>query len=573
MKKVIYSFGLLAAMLMTSCGNEDEPKVDINMPGDGIPARLTLSLPTGGSRSQTVTPDDNTNSSNGFEVGQDSENKVNSVIVLLAKNNSTSATPSPADFEFIAAAQADATPDNGATATNGRPTFTVRFKSQAVADNATKTVNVFAYCNPTTELIRAVETLEPASETNPTGDTFADLICTLTDADASAIWVQNSFLMTNRDLASATLPTVEVMEKADRHNPVDLGTVKVQRAAVRFDFAQTTVEGQTQANYYPIVSAADETITEGYVQLTDMALFNLSKTFYYLPRMSMDATWTPSVLCQRESTNNWVVSTDYGFKSAYKGQDASASYYYPISTAGFGPASLTNYDALSSLSVDDDDNNWTPGTDAEGKPIANPGYKIWRYATENTIPGVDEQKKGITTGVLFKGNIIAVPGTDMATAMAAKQVIYAYDGHVYGNKDQLKAAVEAAPSTTISDMYNTLFVTDNLDSNGDIIQTCEDGFAIYRPDAAGNYPCYYYYYNRHDDNSANMTMGMMEFATVRNNIYKLKINSIMEFGHPGNPGDDPDPEDPDDPDESPKTYFKLAVQVLPWVVRVNTIDL
>ena len=68
-------------------------------------------------------------------------------------------------------------------------------------------------------------------------------------------------------------------------------------------------------------------------------------------------------------------------------------------------------------------------------------------------------------------------------------------------------------------------------------------------------------------------MAAMEFATVRNNIYKLSINSILEFGHPGKPGDDPDPDEPNDPDETPKTYFRVQVRVLPWVVRVNNIDL
>ena len=47
-------------------------------------------------------------------------------------------------------------------------------------------------------------------------------------------------------------------------------------------------------------------------------------------------------------------------------------------------------------------------------------------------------------------------------------------------------------------------------------------------------------------------MGVMEFATVRNNVYKLSVNKITEFGHPGDPDDDPDPEDPGDPDESPR---------------------
>lgn len=572
MKKVIYSFGLLAAMLMTACGNEDEPKVDFNMPADGIPARLTLSLPTGGSRSETVTPDDNTNSSNGFEVGQDSENKINSVIVLLAKNNATDPkNPTAADLEFVAAAQADATANNSTAET--RPTFTVRFKSQAIVNNADLPVNVFAYCNPTPELIAAVAGLKPA-EGDAKGSTFADLIYSVTDAENSAIWSENTFLMTNRDLATKTLPTAEEMKVADRKHPIDLGTVLVQRAAVRFDFAPTTVKGQTKPNYYPIVSAADEKITEGYVELTGMALFNMAKTFYYLPRMSEgveSTTWDPAYICQRESTNNWVVSTGYDLKSAYAGGDASDYFFYPISTPGFNPADM-EFTQISSLTKDDDDENWDLGKDENGNAIsaANSGYKIWRYATENTIPSISQQKHGITTGVVFKGNIIGVEGSDAATAISAKQVIYAYDGHIYGNKDQLKAAVDKAPTSTLADVYNTLFVAENLNSNGDLKESVDlsvekfENFVVYRPDTEGNYPCYYYYYNRHWDNSNPVEMGKMEFATVRNNIYKLKVNSIMEFGYPK--------PDPGENDETPKTYFKLAVQVLPWVVRVNNID-
>ena len=64
----------------------------------------------------------------------------------------------------------------------------------------------------------------------------------------------------------------------------------------------------------------------------------------------------------------------------------------------------------------------------------------------------------------------------------------------------------------------------------------------------------------------------MEFGTVRNNIYKLAINSVSRFGHTDNPDDDDDPDTPDTPDEDPKTYFKVSCRVLPWMVRINNID-
>lgn len=70
-------------------------------------------------------------------------------------------------------------------------------------------------------------------------------------------------------------------------------------------------------------------------------------------------------------------------------------------------------------------------------------------------------------------------------------------------------------------------------------------------------------------------MGVMEFAVVRNNVYKLCVDSIARYGHPS-PTDpdptDPDPEEPNEPDEEENFYFTVTVKVLPWVVRVNHIE-
>lgn len=67
-------------------------------------------------------------------------------------------------------------------------------------------------------------------------------------------------------------------------------------------------------------------------------------------------------------------------------------------------------------------------------------------------------------------------------------------------------------------------------------------------------------------------MGPMEFAVVRNNVYKLAVTNIKQLGHPRIPENDPDPKDPDDPDESSDIYITLSVEVLPWTVRVNNIE-
>ena len=86
------------------------------------------------------------------------------------------------------------------------------------------------------------------------------------------------------------------------------------------------------------------------------------------------------------------------------------------------------------------------------------------------------------------------------------------------------------------------------------------------------YYCYYYYWNRHNDNGRPGIMGPMEFAVVRNNIYKLAVTRLSTLGHPGIPENDPNDPKPDTPDESSEVYLTVSVDVIPWVVRVNHIE-
>ncbi len=85
------------------------------------------------------------------------------------------------------------------------------------------------------------------------------------------------------------------------------------------------------------------------------------------------------------------------------------------------------------------------------------------------------------------------------------------------------------------------------------------------------YYCYYYYWNRHNDNGLNGSMGPMEFDVVRNNVYKLSIDKISRLGHPRVPENDPDNPTPDTPDDYDEIYLSVRVQIAPWVVRKNSI--
>ena len=86
------------------------------------------------------------------------------------------------------------------------------------------------------------------------------------------------------------------------------------------------------------------------------------------------------------------------------------------------------------------------------------------------------------------------------------------------------------------------------------------------------YYCYYIYWNRHNDNNDVALMGPTEFATVRNNVYKLAVSAIYRLGHPADPDDDPDEPGPGDKDEDDHMYAQIECKILPWVVRINDIE-
>lgn len=101
------------------------------------------------------------------------------------------------------------------------------------------------------------------------------------------------------------------------------------------------------------------------------------------------------------------------------------------------------------------------------------------------------------------------------------------------------------------------------------------GIAIYQssldPTSTPGYYCYYYYWNRHNDNKLAGVMGPMEFDVIRNNVYKLSVTNISRLGHPRIPENDPDKPTPTTPDESANIYMDVIVEIADWAVRLNSI--
>lgn len=613
--------GLLTLGLWSCASDEPAPGPGNTTEGD-VFARLTLQLPT--TRSTTNTEDGNddapASSTNGNEIGKDYENNVDEIYVVLASLNDAG------KYEVISSSASQAILQQTAAA----PTYSVQFQSEDLEKyvnsgeggaTAAKPAYVFAFCNPTADLKAKL-----ADKNLPgTSDIFYSSL-TETDGDNLKAATKRSFLMTNAMITTVNLPNLQ--ELISGHNTqataFNLGTVKVERVVSRFDFESKEATETEPLNSYMIKDNISG-LNAGYVLIEGMSLFNEAKEYNVLPQISNNADWSDIQLCGYELVNNWVVSPNYALKAAYA---ANSQYTTALQDAYFFNFTQTpnkrNFTTIASLTEDDNDENWV---DAKGT-----NYRIWRYATENTLPTA-AQKHAITTGVVFRGEIKALPSTMwtgsetgyhpaevLAKAMEAGETLfawtslesgapqptmmlgsakdiykYAYTHNTSAIRSDFMAGVvngrfevtvdgvtlnntataeQLFPNTVKADFSNVTVkaVKTNNEVNDDKTYNYNgnNNFIAYTPtnvNGINHYYVYYYYYNRHNNNGQ-VGMGPMEFATVRNNVYKLKVDQVNGFGLPG----DIVPPPPTD-DEEPEVYFKVSVSVLDWVVRVNNIIL
>ena len=365
-----------------------------------------------------------------------------------------------------------------------------------------------------------------------------DAVSKATIAEMTA---ENKFWMTNAYAANEITIPADLSPYTQPNTPLNLGSHTVERSMARFDYKQ--------AGAFDM--GAGLTLT-----LTEAALINQSKAHYMFRRVTADANTTSAITVGgAEIPTNWVVDTDWSSKTP-AGFDAQLE----------APSTWT-WTKLASLTTDD---QYTGD------------YKIWCYAKENTIPGIDAQKHNVSTGVVFKAELAAGATASAAVkdAMAAGNRIYVFNNILYGAWSDVKAAAEAGTDPTLQAAYNQAATGVAADAEPTGAAAAAAGFTGYSP-KDGKYYVYYYYWNRHNDNLDPYKMGVMEFAVVRNNVYKLAVNDINRFGHPTppdpsnpdpDPEPDPDPVDPDDPDESVNYYFNVTVKVLPWTVRINNIE-
>lgn len=338
----------------------------------------------------------------------------------------------------------------------------------------------------------------------------------LVKADAKAM------VMSNRASANTGVELKESKED-------NLVSITLERVVARIDIAK-------KYDAYELKDKAGKKYAE--VSLDGFHFFNLPKSYYLFRHTAALTSMTEP---------EWDLATNFGDIPDVNGY-AIDPYFFKKNIDATGFADPDSYYEQFSGNLGTGDNlAWTEFSPA----AATPTYKTY-YSLENCTMW-QAQKRGYSTGAVFKASF--VPNNNVHATDASGNLVpvepSAYPDRLYFYDAKFYTSVEALAKAGV-DMSNADDAAE-LDYYGVRLFEKKDG----------KYVCYYKYLIRHLDNNDPFVMGVMEFATVRNNLYRLLVTGVSELG-------DSTPQiDPDTPDEG-ETSIKALLNVKPWVVRDQT---
>lgn len=297
-------------------------------------------------------------------------------------------------------------------------------------------------------------------------------------------------------------------------------SVSVERTAAKITYkAEKNTSGQE--NQYSVMSEKEPSTEVATVTLTDYKLVNLRNDAYFFRKVAgADGAWLDAENFGNgsQTTSNYVIDPEFTAKTVEVAGDPN----FITNWFGDGKAYAANGASYTAL--------------PKAKEHTHLGYCL-----ENTMKQ-DAQLNGYSTGIIFKATFtpkqvnVLKDGKFQLENYAPGATFYRYANALYKSKDEIMVYYKLEDSALIDE---------------------------YIGDGEYGATCYYKYWIRHMDNKNAEQMGIMEFAIVRNNAYKLSVNAVSGLGDPD------DTIDPETPDETSKMYLDVNVTILPWVVRSN----
>lgn len=533
---------LLMASLAAGCAQEDIDTAPSG--GGGMSASSYVSL-SFASQQSTPTRSNPTGGEqgDGDETGQDYENEIKSAVAFFYQGsgtdgvNSSGTTPIMAVATFNVGSYTE--PGNGI---DRKYTTTPQ---QVDLDDGTYNVLVVA---------------------NPGADWWTGQSLTLADVRnhiQTTAWTASGsdysdFVMTSAADATLTLNSNPESDPAK-------ATVNVERMAARLDY-------KAEASY----PCTDPAYTGATVEITGAALVNnLTAGSYMLKRVASTVDGVPTYL--GNETPDAGVQTNYVL-DPWTADKTSANNSFTI-----GGEVKTAEDLYGEWFGNISQDPWAayvqPGTEV------TVGTEKWQrigYTLENTT-AAEEAGKRYSTGVVFKakfnpqgvanyqnGATFFALGTHLFASME-DMMTYVYgadfsqfddkidacdnwaavktfaasllDNDPSGYKAFLQGQDEAQDLAQVKESLKwSAYMLSNcgysaslnetykveLDQNGIVTRNALQSYGVRTYEDA---TCYYTWWVRHSNDNNDETKGIMEYAIVRNNIYKLTVNSIYSLGN------------------------------------------
>lgn len=518
---------LLMASLAAGCAQEDIDTAPSG--GGGMSASSYVSL-SFASQQSTPTRSNPTGGEqgDGDETGQDYENKIKSAVAFFYQGSGTDGVNSNGNTPIKAAVSF-----NVGSTMSGDCKYTTT-PQQVDLDDGTYNVLVVA---------------------NPGVDWWTGQSLTLADVRnhiQTTAWTASEsgysdFVMTSA--ADATL----TLNSNPENNPAK-ATVNVERMAARLDY-------KAEASY----TCTDPAYTGATVEITGAALVNnLTAGSYIIKRVADDVNGTNLSYLGNETAEENGAATNYVLDpwTASKNGNLYGTWF---------------------MNGSSDPNGWA-GYVQPGTSVSD-GAETWKrigYTLENTT-AADAAGSDYSTGVVFKakfnpqgvanyteGETFFAYGTKIYASMEdmmagfygskfddldnitscatwgdVKQFITStlltndpsgYNKYLEGlaeGKDDSETVSDASSLTWSNYMKNECGYS--KDENGKVVLDQNDKVTriALQPYGTRTYEdatCYYTWWVRHSNDNDDTKKGIMEYAIVRNNIYKLTVNSVYSLG-------------------------------------------
>lgn len=539
---------LLMASLAAGCAQEDIDTAPSG--GGGMSASSYVSL-SFASQQSTPTRSNPTGGEqgDGDETGQDYENEIKSAVAFFYQGNNGVNSDGSTKIMAVATFNVGSYTEPG----NGIDRKYTTTPQQVDLDDGTYNVLVVA---------------------NPGADWWTGQSLTLDDVRnhiQTTAWTASGsnysdFVMTSAADATLTLNSNPESDPAK-------ATVNVERMAARLDY-------KAEASY----TCTDPAYPNATVKITGAALVNnLTAGSYMLKRVASTVDGVPTYL--GNETPDAGVQTNYVL-DPWTADKTSANNSFTI-----GGEVKTAEDLYGEWfgNISQDPNDWAayvqPGTEV------TVGTEKWQrigYTLENTT-AAEEAGKRYSTGVVFKakfnpqgvanyqdGATFFALGTHLFASMEDMMTyVYGADFSQFDDKidacdnwaavknfaaslldndpsgykafllgqdeaqdlaqvkESLKWSAYMLSNCGYSASLNETYKVE-LDQNGIVTRNALQSYGVRTYEDA---TCYYTWWVRHSNDNNDETKGIMEYAIVRNNIYKLTVNSIYSLGGPV-PGED-----------------------------------